>query len=272
MIYKKLVSGFKFCGTDALLPILIVGCGLLSIWSYFDFDQHIYSILCKIPLGWGETFLVRTIAFLGKTWLPVWLLLAWFLATGKQQPILIAFLSLIMLLFVVTLLKASVGRPRPREVRAGHVIDKPRNLRGYASFPSGDTASVFAAGTAAVCFVSWRWKCIILATCAAVGLLRVITMAHYPSDVFAGVAIGTFTTWLAIQIDKRWLPLQPPRFHLTRFMAIATMIILPLVLGFSKGLHRLSIFFEVYVPLTIVVFLISKINKCSKVKDNNQSV
>ncbi|MGB8226461.1 MAG: phosphatase PAP2 family protein [Sedimentisphaerales bacterium] len=258
MIHKKLISKFNFCGKDVFFLVLIVVCGLLSIWSYFKLDQQVFSWLCQKPPGWGENFFEETIAYLGKTWLPVWLLLVWFIATGKQRPVLVALLALIIVLLIVTPLKVSVGRPRPREVKVGQIVEKPHNLRGYASFPSGDTASVFAVATAVIFFVSWRWAPLLLSACTAVGLLRVTAMAHYPSDVFAAAAIGSFAGWLALQIDKKWSLLKPPRFNLTRGIAMLAIIIIPLVLELSKGFDKLSIFFEVYVPLAVFIFLAAK--------------
>jgi membrane-associated phospholipid phosphatase len=164
-----------------------------------------------------------------------------------------------MALLIVTSLKHSVHRPRPRDVvNTTHTTEKQHKLTGV-SFPSGDTASIFAVTTVVAFFVSRRWTVLFLTASAAVGLMRVAKMAHYPSDVFAGAGIGIFAGWLAIQLDRRWQQLKLPQFNLTRSIAIPAAIIIPLVIGISGGLDKLLFFLETYFPLALLVFLASKI-------------
>jgi len=259
MIHKKIISRLNFSGRDVFFLLLIAVCGLLSLWSYFYIDQRIFTLLSNTPVKWDDNFLAQAIICLGKTWLPIWLLLVWFITMKKQQPVLVSFFALIMALLIVTSLKYSVQRPRPRDVvKTAQTADKQPKSTGV-SFPSGDTASVFAAATAVAFFVSWRWTVLFLTTSAAVGLMRVAKMAHYPSDVFAGAGIGIFAGWLAMQLDRRWSRLKLPQFNLTRSIAIPAAIIIPLVIGLSGGLDKLLFFLETYAPLTLFVFLASKI-------------
>lgn len=258
MIHKKLMSKLNFCGKDIFFLILIAVCGLLSVWSYCNLDQRVFNLVSKMPDNWDTNFLTKAIACLGKVWLPIWLLLVWFIVTKKQQPVLVSFIALIMALLIVTSLKHSVHRPRPRDVvNAAQTADK--HYLYKASFPSGDTASIFTAATVVAFFVSWRWTTLFLTASVAVGLLRITKMAHYPSDVFAGAGIGIFAGWLAMQIDRRWLRFKLPQFNLTRSLAIPAAIIIPLVIGLSSGLDKLLFFLETYAPLALFVFLTSKI-------------
>ncbi|MFA6185845.1 MAG: phosphatase PAP2 family protein [Phycisphaerae bacterium] len=259
MVDNKRISKLNFSGRDMFILCLIAACGLFSVWSYFNLDQRIFTLLSKTPVNWDDNFLAQAIAWLGKTWLPIWLLLVWFISTKKQQPVLVAFLAMIMVFVIVTPLKYSVKRPRPRDViNAAQTAEKQSDLTGV-SFPSGDTASIFAVATAAAFFVSWRWTTLFLAASAAVALLRVTKMAHYPSDVFAGAGIGIFAGWLAMQLDGRWQRLKLPQFNLTRGLAIIAAIIIPLVACLSDGLDKLLFFLETYAPLALFVFLASKI-------------
>ena len=244
---------------DVFFLILIAVCGLFSIWSYFNLDQRVFALVSKMPANWGGNFLGKMIVCLGKVWLPIWLLLVWFITTKKQQPVLVSFLALIMALLIVTSLKYSIHRHRPRDVvNAAQTADKQHYLY-KASFPSGDTAAVFAVTTAVAFFASWRWTVLFLTTSAAVGLLRVTKMAHYPSDVFAGAGIGVFAGRLAMQIDRNRLRLKLPQFNLTRSIAIPAAIIIPLVIGLSDGFYKLLFFLETYGLLVVFVFLASKI-------------
>jgi undecaprenyl-diphosphatase len=260
MIHNKLVSRFNLSGKDVFFLILIAVCGLFSIWSYFYLDQRVFTSLSKTPVNWDSNSLAQAIICLGKVWLPIWLLLVWFIKTKKQQPVLIAFIALIMALLIVTSLKYSIHRPRPRDaVKAAQTIADKKHYLYKASFPSGDTASVFTVATVVAFFVSRRWTVLFLTTSAAVGLLRITKMAHYPSDVFAGAGIGILAGWLAMQLDRRWSRLKLPQFNLTHSAAISAAIIIPLVIGISGGLDKLLFFLETYGLLALFVFLASKI-------------
>jgi hypothetical protein len=83
-------------------------------------------------------------------------------------------------------------------------------------------------------------------------------MAHYPSDVFAGAAIGILAGWIAVQIDRRWLPLIPPRFDLKRNWAILAIIITPIIIAFSEGIDELPIFIESFCVMGIILYLLKK--------------
>jgi undecaprenyl-diphosphatase len=259
MTPKKLISKLNLSGIDIFFLVLIALCGLFSIGSYFYLDQPVFTLTSKISDNWGGNLPGKMIVCLGKTWLPIWLLLVWFITTKKQQPVLVAFIALILTLLIVTSLKHSVKRPRPRDViKAAQTTEKQHKLTGV-SFPSGDTASIFAVTTVVAFFVSWRWTVLFLTASAAVGLMRVAKMAHYPSDVFAGAGIGIFAGWLAMQLDRRWQQFKLPQFNLTRSIAIPAAILIPLVIGLSGGLDKLLFFLETYAPLTLFVFLASKI-------------
>jgi undecaprenyl-diphosphatase len=202
---------------------------------------------------------LKAFTYLGKTWVLVWLLIIWFHSTGRQQPVLIAFLALILISLTVIPLKVSVKRPRPYEViKAGQKAQEQHDLDGHTSFPSGDAAAAFAVATVTISFVSWPLACLVLAACAGIALIRVTSMAHYPSDVFAGAAIGSFAGWLAIQIDHRWLPLRPPRFNLNRGISTLAIILMPLSFGLFEGIDKLVIFLETYGLLAICILLAAK--------------
>ena len=247
------------------LPAFILILGLVAVWSYFNLDQRVFSLLCQKPVNWDGNFWLKAFTYLGKAWLLIWLLLIWYLSTGRQRPILIALLALIIIFLTVIPLKISAKRPRPYEViKASQNTEKQYDLDGHTSFPSGDTATVFAIATVIMFFVSWPWACILLAACTGIALLRVTAMAHYPSDVFAGAAVGSFAGWLAMQIERRWLPLEPPRFNLSRGMAIWGIIIIPLSIWLFEKLDDLLIFLGVYGLLVGCILLAAKTGKYRK--------
>ncbi len=259
MICKNLRSKLNFSGRDVFILIFVAVSGFVALWAYFNLDQRIFSFLRQQPLDWDDLFWVEPITFAGKTWLQIWLILIWFLFKKNQRPILISFLALLVGLTIVIPLKFGVGRPRPYEIiKAEQDPNRKLELDNHTSFPSGDTASAFAIAAVVVSLATWPWACVLLAISAAVALLRVTAMAHYPSDVFAGASIGVLAGWIAVQIDRRWLPLIPPRFDLKRNWAILAIIIIPIIIAFSEGIDELPIFIESFCVLGIVLFLLKK--------------
>ena len=109
--------------------------------------------------------------------------------------------------------KLLVARSRPRafeladgkvwETFLGWLPDKTHT--GIQSFPSSHT--VTAVGLAVV-LSAWyprgRW---LFATLAVlVGMHRLHCLAHFPSDVFAGAALGWFVGLCCVWGDRRWQP------------------------------------------------------------------
>lgn len=118
---------------------------------------------------------------------------------------------------VANLIKATIARVRPR---AADLADLPSALATFgdgalalpdpgssdlASFPSGHAAT--AAGLAAA--LSWRypqatWFFAAIATLAA--MQRVVSLAHYPSDVGCGAALGLATAAVCLSFSSRPRP------------------------------------------------------------------
>jgi undecaprenyl-diphosphatase len=94
----------------------------------------------------------------------------------------------------VTPLKALFERARPPEVDPGlgSLVALPAN----ASFPSGHSATAFAAATA-VAIVCPRLRPVVLVLAAAVALSRVYLRVHFPLDVVAGGLLGAAVGGLA---------------------------------------------------------------------------
>ncbi len=88
---------------------------------------------------------------------------------------------------VAHLLKQAFDRERPpvADPDLGSLVAIP----GNPSFPSGHSATAFAAATA-VAILCPRMRPYALAIAAAVALSRVYLRVHFPLDVLAGAAIG----------------------------------------------------------------------------------
>jgi undecaprenyl-diphosphatase len=104
---------------------------------------------------------------------------------------------------IVLVLKWSIGRARPKLYETvGPVEFDLFAFHGtYTSFPSGHATTVASFSLAlALIFPAWRWLIAAVAFWAAFS--RVMVGAHYPSDVAAGLVLGSAVTlycarWMA---------------------------------------------------------------------------
>ena len=109
--------------------------------------------------------------------------------------------SLIVAEGVTTVLKYSVNRTRPFDVYP-FIVKK--SSGGNPSFPSGHTTDAFAAATSlSLCYPKWYviapsylWAC-------SVAYSRMYLGVHYPTDVLAGMVVGSGVAELAYEVRKK---------------------------------------------------------------------
>lgn len=259
-------TGNRFSERKRLFVVisLTAGLTLLSIVSYLFWDERVIAWLVQNLSDFKKPPLIKAIVLLGRVWLPVWLLLCWALLAGRRQETMIALVALFLLVFTVQPLKVITQRPRPRDIMKPHTqADDRSNIfhMHNLSFPSGDAATAFAVAAAVSPFIGWFASGIAFTLAICVGALRVISFAHYPSDVFAGAAIGVLSGYLAY-----YLALSVPflKINLAKLLsfriALVGVIIIPVGLLFGR-LDNFFIFLKFYLPAVIVLYLLSKVKK-----------
>ena len=170
-----------------------------------SFDAFFYEIVHSLHQTAADSIItpIATVAsFLGDNgyiWIFLALILILFKKTRKIGCIVAGALVLDGIV-VNGLLKVFIDRPRPWEmgdfefITREYVSQRLVSIPGDSSFPSGHTASSFAAAFALLPALpkkkkAWFIPAIILACIIAAS--RIYVCVHYPSDVFAGIIIGT---------------------------------------------------------------------------------
>lgn len=135
----------------------------------------------------------------------LWFVLAFLMTcTWRYRRVGVAVIVSVIFAYVLVdlIIKPSVDRPRPFDVGDLHLMIAPP---GTSSFPSGHTASSFAAATAILIYCR-RAGLLAMAYAALVGLSRIYLCVHWPTDVVAGAVIGVAASILVIWIMGRWIP------------------------------------------------------------------
>ena len=163
--------------------------------------------VAKSRIGKVVTFLMEAISLLtenGIIFFIAAIIMVFFVKTRKAGILMFVSLAIGVVLTNMVL-KGSIMRYRPFETNTIYYefwkdVGCPGES-GY-SFPSGHTTAVMAAAVAF--FVSFKKKYSWLGIFAvlAVGVSRVYLMAHYTSDVIAGVLVGGISGILAIYVTK----------------------------------------------------------------------
>jgi undecaprenyl-diphosphatase len=228
-----------------------------SLVFWVGFDRQIVSWVFRSRIDPDANPWVEAFTMLGKGWLQIWLLLIWFAVSHRRREVLAGILALILVGVGVGTVKVAVGRVRPYSIVKSQEAGGPEHGRkNHLSFPSGDTAGAFGVAGAVAPAAGWPLRLAFLGVAAAVGGLRVTSLAHYPSDVLAGAAIGLLAGWLALRgIDKWGQAGRAVPFE--RWLVWAGIAGLPISLGFSEGADELLLFLRTYGVLALwVLFLV----------------
>ena len=178
--------------------------------TFGGLDYNVAKFMNKIAnsfIGGVATFLMKAVTLITEKGIIFFLaaiILMCFAKTRKAG--LLMFVSVAVGAILTNIVfKGFIARPRPYGANTIYyefwqAVGSPVE-NGY-SFPSGHTTAVMAAAMAFfICFkkrYSWTGFIAVL----AVGASRIYLMAHYASDVLAGVLVGGVSGILAIYITK----------------------------------------------------------------------
>lgn len=190
--------------------------------AFHSFDAFFYGIAHSLHQTAADSILtpIATVAsFIGDNGY-VWILLALVLLLFKKTRKLGVVVAAALVLDVIVvngILKIFIDRPRPwvtgdfEFITLDYVKQRLVSIPSDSSFPSGHTASSFAAAFALLFALpkkkkAWFIPAILLAFIIAAS--RIYVCVHYPSDVFAGIIIGTILGIIAYFVAKaiiNWL-------------------------------------------------------------------
>lgn len=149
--------------------------------------------------------LITTLGDHGIFWIAVALLLLIFPKTRKTGAMMGVAMVLGLLVGNVTL-KPLVGRIRPYDIKpvADLLVEKLSDF----SFPSGHTLVCFEAATVLMIRARKPWGIAALVAAFLVAFSRLYLYVHYPTDVLAGMLLGTLFgfcgVWIVDGVVRRW--------------------------------------------------------------------
>lgn len=111
-----------------------------------------------------------------------------------------AFISAVLARFIITeIIRWLWLRPRPFVLEQVNLL-LPHRLTG--SFPSGHAAFFFALSLS-VYFYNKKAGILFFIASALIGISRVFSGLHWPSDIIVGAVVGLFSAWLLHKLFKK---------------------------------------------------------------------
>jgi undecaprenyl-diphosphatase len=198
----------SFFTPPRLVAGFVVVLALASLVCTLTLDGSVVEQLSRRPFRWDRILWIDAFRSLGNAVVPIWLVALFTVVTRRARPLMTTLAALLLSAVVVVPLKNITQRQRPYAVlmiRDG--IASPQMLRAVdkASFPSGDTSTAFAVATAVAAYLSGILWPLLYAGAIGIGILRVIYLSHYPSDVCFGAAVGIFSGYVALRLVKAYL-------------------------------------------------------------------
>lgn len=186
--------------------------GSLANWlnsAFAGFDGGIFRSMHNLAIGAGEIFtpLSKVITLLGEKGLVFFAAAVVLMLFSKTRKFGVCMFGAVACGALITniILKDSIARLRPFENSAEFAefwdyLGKPSE-DGY-SFPSGHMTAITAAAVALFIFCDKKWSWIGFIGVLIMGFARVYLIAHYPTDVIAGIIVGAASGVIAFFITR----------------------------------------------------------------------
>ena len=230
---------------------LILSGAAATFLIYLLLDEPVRQWLLAHPNTWHKHNWVNAFRQLGKAYIPIWLVLLWSCLTNRWRTTAVTLMALLLVGLSVCPLKVLASRRRPNDpaLRAGYAaaLDSHHSWERRVSFPSGDTAAAFAVAMVLALSIRRPWAVLFLGAAGVIGLLRVTSLAHYPSDVFAGMMIGVLAGWWSVHRAMRWFSENTFAMsgHGRILLGVLLVVLVPLLSPFV-GMKPLLVFLRFY--------------------------
>jgi membrane-associated phospholipid phosphatase len=240
--------------------LVLSGAGATFL-IYLLLDEPVRQWLLLHPNTWHEHNWVNAFRQLGKAYVPIWLVLLWSCLTNRWRTTALTLMALVFVGLSVGPLKVLASRPRPNDparfAEYAAALDAHHAWEHRVSFPSGDTAGAFAVAVVLALSIRRSWAVLFLVAAGPIGLLRVTALAHYPSDVSAGMMIGVLAGWWSVHWAIRWFPedafLMSGRGRI--LLGVLLVVLVPLLSPFV-GMKGLLVFLRFYgAPVAALLLL-----------------
>ncbi len=167
-------------------------------------DWNILEFIQIMRTQAGDFFmpLISSLGNRGFIWIALDIVLLIFPKT-RRIGIAVAFALILELILCNGVLKPLFERTRPFDINTD--IDLLISPPSDFSFPSGHTASGFAAASA-LCFAKSRLRFPALILAALIAFSRLYLYVHFPSDVLAGILLGVLTGAAGTLLARRLIP------------------------------------------------------------------
>ena len=251
------IKGFNRTSYIVLLVLFAVTL-LGTVTGLIYLDHPIARRMSQYQHTWRDQWLILGLRQLGKTWAIAWLLLLWVVFTKQSRKALAVILALLLTSFLVLPLKGLINRPRPSDIYRVQSANAstPVSTQGH-SFPSGDTATVIAGCVALTGLIHRRWFLVMWPLAFGIATSRVLIIAHYLSDVFAGGALGLVCGLGARYLDERIPPVCAAWLDRHLMLVYVLLFLIPIFTWRIEGALPVQIFFfTLGLPIAGLIFIV----------------
>lgn len=198
---KKLTSNISQTKEETMVEVLNT--------TFSAFDGAIFKAMHNLAESAGSIFtpFFKIITLMGEKGLVFFVVAAILMLFAKTRKLGICMFGAVACGAILTnlILKDIFARPRPFESNiefAGFWNFVGRPLEDGYSFPSGHMTAIMAAMTAMFILCNKKWSWVGFLAVLLMGISRVYLIAHYTTDVIAGIIVGAIAGVVAFFITK----------------------------------------------------------------------